>query len=426
MNTPQPTIVILGAGRIGRGFVADLFNAAGYHLVLVDRSAELVAALRAAGRYTVVSAENAERRQDHVITGYEAYTTGQHAEVTRAVATADLLAVAVFPGDFGAVALSVLPGLAQRREERPDATLDILLCANLTHAASHFRAALDAAASEEMRSYLDGRVGVVDTLVMRMVADPPAAEREGEPLLVWTNGLAQFPVDGRASRGPLPDVPGLRPVANMRAEETRKLYTYNMCHAALAYLGSLRGYDLTVDCLADPCVRGEVEAALDEISRALQAEYGFSADEMARWNAGVIAQTDNPTLNDRVVRHGADPRRKLKRSDRLVGPALLARAHGIPPVHLARAIAAAFRFGSPDDPGAVYVRERVAAVGLAVAVAEVCELRPEEDDLKMMICQAQDSYIAYMVSCEYHSAATSIACSTGGSHVRSDPLDRSA
>ena len=176
----------------------------------------------------------------------------------------------------------------------------------------------------------------------------------------------------------------------MRAEETRKLYTYNMCHAALAYLGSLRGYELTVDCLADPWVRNEAEAALDEISRALQAEYGFAPDEMARWNAGVIAQTDNPTLGDRVARHGADPRRKLKRSDRLVGPALLARTHGIPPVHLVRAIAAAFRFRNPDDPGAVYVRERMAAVGLPAAVAEVCELTPAEDDLKMMICQAYE------------------------------------
>ena len=83
MNTQQPTIVILGAGRIGRGFVADLFAAAGYRLVLVDQSAELVAALRAAGRYTVVCAENAERRHDHVIAGYDAYTTGQHNEITR-------------------------------------------------------------------------------------------------------------------------------------------------------------------------------------------------------------------------------------------------------------------------------------------------------------------------------------------------------
>ena len=390
MNTRQPTILILGVGRIGRGFVADLFDAAGYHLVLVDQSAELVAALRAAGRFTVVRAENAERRHDHVIAGYEAYTAAQTGEVAQAVTDADLVALAVFPGDFAAVARGLLPGLTQRRVARPDAALDILLCANLSHAARHFRAALEAAAPEGMRAYLATRLGLVETLVMRMVADPPAAERAREPLLVWTNGLAQFPVDGRAFRGPLPGVPGLRPVNDMRAEETRKLYTYNMCHAALAYLGSLRGHDLTVDCLADPWARAEAEGALDEVSRALEAEHGFSADEMARWNAGVIAQTDNPTLGDRVIRHGADPRRKLKRSDRLVGPALLARAHGIPPVHLARAIAAAFRFSNPDDPGACYVQDRVTAVGLPAAVAEVCELNPEEDDLRAMICAAHE------------------------------------
>jgi mannitol-1-phosphate 5-dehydrogenase len=400
MSTNQPSIVILGAGRIGRGFVADLFAAAGYHLVLVDQSAELVAALRAAGRFTVVCAEDAKRRYDHVIAGYEAYTSAQTAEVARAIAEADLLALAVFPDAFGAVAHTMLPGLAQRRAARPDAALDILLCANLSHAAAHFRAALDsaalaAAAPAEMRAYLTGRLGLVETLVMRMVADPPAAERAREPLLVWTNGLAQFPVDGRAFRGPVPGAPGplpappgLRPVNDMRAEETRKLYTYNMCHAALAYLGALRGHDLTVDCLADPWVRTETEAALEESSRALQAEYGFAAAEMARWNAGVIAQTDNPTLGDRVARHGADPRRKLKRSDRLVGPALLANSHGIPPLHLARAIAAAFHFQNPDDPGALYVQARVAAVGLPAAVVEVCELNPAEDELRAMICAA--------------------------------------
>ena len=200
--------------------------------------------------------------------------------------------------------------------------------------------------------------------------------------------MAQFPVDGRAFRGALPQVPGLRPVADMRAEETRKLYTYNMCHAALAYLGALRGYDLTVDCLADPAIRVEVEGALDEVSRALQAAYGFPAGEMARWNAGVLQQTDNPTLGDRVARHGADPRRKLKRGDRLVGPALLARAHGVRPIHLTRAIAAAFHFRNSADAGAAYVQARVAAIGLPAAIRELCELTTDEEEIVEMVVEA--------------------------------------
>ena len=388
------TIVIWGAGRIGRGFVADLFTVAGYHLVLVDQSAELIAALVAAGRYTVVRAESATRRTDQAIAGYEAYTISQAGEVARAVAAADLLAVAVFPGDFPAVAERLAPCLARRSAERPDAALDILLCANLAHAGDAFRAALHAALPAELRTYAEQRIGVVETLVMRMVADPPADVRASEPLLVWTNGVAEFPVDGRAFRGALPIVPGLRPVADMRAEETRKLYTYNMCHAALAYLGALRGYDLTVDCLADPAIRVEVEGVLDEASRALQAAYGFPADEMARWNAGVLQQTDNPTLGDRVARHGADPRRKLKRGDRLVGPALLARAYGVRPTHLTRAIAAAFHFRNATDAGAAYVQARVAAIGLPAAVRELCELTPDEEQIVEMVVEADRQWPA--------------------------------
>ena len=70
-------IVIWGAGRIGRGFIADLFDAAGYHITLVDQSPELIAALRAAGRYTVVCAEGRDQRHDRIIRGFTALSTDQ-------------------------------------------------------------------------------------------------------------------------------------------------------------------------------------------------------------------------------------------------------------------------------------------------------------------------------------------------------------
>ncbi len=156
----------------------------------------------------------------------------------------------------------------------------------------------------------------------------------------------------------------------------------------LAYLGALRSHTLTVNCLADPAVRAEAKGALDEAGRALEAECGFTPGEMARWNAGVLLQTDNPMLGDTVARHGADPRRKLRRADRLVGPALLAQKHGVTPFHLARAIAAGFLYDDPGDPGAVFVQDKVAVLGLPVAVREVCELTDDEADLAKMIGSA--------------------------------------
>jgi mannitol-1-phosphate 5-dehydrogenase len=374
-------VVIWGAGRIGRGFAADLFHTAGYRITFVDQSEPLVDQLCRAGRYTVVRAESATRRDDLVIAGYAAFTTSQTAEVVGALAAADVMALAVFPRDFPAVARELLPGLQRRRAERPDATLDIILCTNLAHAAVQFRADLLEAFPTGLHDYLGQRIGLVESLVMRMVAEPPAEEREREPLLVWTNGYGEFPVDRHGFKGQVPHVPGLRLVDDMRAEEMRKLYTYNTCHAALAYHGALHGYDRIVDCLADEMVRGETLRALTEASLALQAEYGFPADEMEQWIARVLRHTDNATLGDRVGRHGADPRRKLRRDDRLIGPILMARKHGVQPSYLIRATAAAFLFNNPCDAGAVHVQARVAEAGIEAAVRELCQLTPDEDDL---------------------------------------------
>ncbi len=384
----QKTIVIWGAGKIGRGFVADLFHTAGYHIVLVDESPTLIAQLGVAGRYTVVRAENAERRQDVVIEGYTALSTAQADQIAAAVAAADILAVAVYPQHFAQVTRQLAPGLVRRQAQRPSAPLDIVLCTNLAHAGPQFWALLQDALPPESREYVNSHVGIVETLVIRIVTEPPVQLRRREPLLVWTNGYPELPADRHAFKGEIPQVSGLRLVDDMRAEETRKLYTYNMFQAALAYLGAPRGYNLVVECVADPEVRAGAEGALHEVSCALQAEYGFTADEMARWIDNVVTQTSNPILGDTVRRLGADPRRKLKREDRLTGPALLARKHDIQPRHLVRAIAAGLRFDDSDDPGTAYIQQRIATLGLPAAVREICGLTEAELDLIEAIVQA--------------------------------------
>ena len=42
MSNQLKNILIWGAGKIGRGFIADLFNKAEYNLVFVDSNRELI------------------------------------------------------------------------------------------------------------------------------------------------------------------------------------------------------------------------------------------------------------------------------------------------------------------------------------------------------------------------------------------------
>lgn len=372
----QASILIWGAGRIGRGFAADLFEAAGYSITFVDQSETLITSLRQRGQYTVVCAESAVQRRDRMISGFQAYTTTQSDEIAAALDATDLLAVCVFPKDFEAVAKAILPSLQRRVHKRP---LDILLFTNMAHASPQFRSCLGTDLSQ---------VGIVETLVIRMVAEPPAVELAHDPLLVWTNGYAELPIDQGAFVGPFPDVPGLRPVKDMRAEEVRKLYTYNTFHAALAYFGWLNGIEKVVDCLADPKVSAAARAVLAESSAALQVTHGFTPENMSRWNAGVISQTNNPTLGDTVRRYASDPRRKLAHTDRLVGPLLMCCQHGLPFDALAHAVAAAFLYTNPNDEGTTEIHTAIRTNGLEAAIQSYCGLSPADEEIIDAICRA--------------------------------------
>jgi mannitol-1-phosphate 5-dehydrogenase len=385
VDHPGKTIVIVGSGRIGRGFVGDLFAEAGYHLVLVDCLQPLVDRLRSAGRYTVVRFQGGDRRTEVEVSGYTALSTAQEAEVAQAIARADLLAVAVYPQDFPDVARELAPGLLAR-----DQALDLLLCTNLLHPGERFRAAFRDALGPCMRAEVESRLGIVETVVIRIATDPPAEERARHPLEVWTNGYSELPVERGAFKGPIPAVPGLRPVQDIEAQEVLKLYSYNTFHASLAYLGARRGYQWVAECLADARVRAAAEGALDEAARAVQAEYGFSSADMARWVTDLIRCTDIPALGDTVRRFGADPVRKLRRGDRLIGPALLAHQHGIETPYLACAVAAALRFDVPGDVSAAHVRERVVALGVDDAVRELCGLGDGEAGLIQEIVRAYE------------------------------------
>jgi mannitol-1-phosphate 5-dehydrogenase len=384
----KPSIVIWGAGSIGRGFVADLFYTGGYHCILVDQSQALVDHLRAAGRFTVVRARGEDQCEEQFIEGCTALHTSETQAIAAAIQHCDLLALSIFPRAFQDVANQLSPHLLQRAAFRPGVPLDILLCTNLTHAAPRFQACLESAMTTDEWTRLNSSLGLVETLVIRMVPGAPAERRAVDPLLVWTNGYAELPVDRKAFKGPVPSLPALRLVEDMHAEEQRKMFTYNMAQAVLGFHGARLGYTALVDCMTDAAIQKEMLGALDEASQALQAAYGFSSDDMQHWISAVVAQVNNRMLGDTVRRICADPVRKLDREDRLTGAARLAHAHGISTHYLARAVAAALLYHEESDAASSAVQQKIAQIGIGAVVRDVCGLTEAEAELAQRIVSA--------------------------------------
>lgn len=386
----EKKIVIWGAGRIGRGFVGDLFSEAGYQLTYIDEAQALVDGLRKEQTYRVIRAAGADQINTVDIVDFSIIHISEIHAIKEEINRTDLIALAVYPRDFRAVA-KILQGLIlTRKEKRGDkATFDIILCTNLIHAGPKFETFILEGLSDSDIQYFKEKVGIIETLVIRICPNPPEDVAKAHPFVVWTNGYPELPVDKHGFKGNIPPISALRIVEDMRVEEIRKIYTYNMCHAVLSYHGHMAGHTLLVDCLLDTIIKAEAEGALGEVSAALQEEYGFTEEEMKVWVEGVLDQTNNPTIGDTVIRSVADPLRKLKRDDRLIGPIQLCLRNGVDPKHLIKAVGAALHYFEEEDAASVKLRELIKEKGIKDTLIEVCGLT--QDDV-FLINRIEDAY----------------------------------
>lgn len=369
--------VIWGAGKIGRGFLAELFQDAGFQISFFDSAENLVRKLNTARSYSIHKVMGKGRESRVVIQGFEAYHTSDlQVFINKLKEENTIIAVAVHPAALRETAEMMIPGLVSRAKAKPESTLDMILCVNMTNPARSMRSLLEELLPGEVRFYLD-RIGLVESVVMRVSPEAPPELLERDGLTVVNNGYPEMPLDKKAFKGIIPQSKLIRLTENIEAEEIRKIYTLNMAHGMLAYLGSLKGYKTVAECMEDPDIKQAVRRALDEAALGLKAKFAFGDEEMEKWNHHILDSLDNPILGDRLDRLGADVRRKLSRHDRLVGPAMLCWELGVVPEHLALGIAGGFMFQQSQDPGTQAVQLFLQQNGIEKSVRYFCGLEEE-------------------------------------------------
>ena len=360
----MPTLVQIGAGNIGRGFVAPLFTASGWEVVFVDVNQPLVDALNQRGRYQVTEVDN-HGASAVVVSPVRALHGADQTAVTAALASADLVATAV-----GLGALSRLGGLlaaaAQARGGRP---LDILVCENGLDAHERLRAAVVAVDPQAAT-----QLGFVRTSIGRMI---PAPEANADLLDIAVEPYGNLPVERVAFRGGVPAVRGIDAAEDFDLIIRQKLYLHNLTHASLAYSGARKGYTTIAECVSDTKLAAAVRSAGFEAAEALARAHGQSEVERARLRRenrdlveDLLERYSNRQLNDPVVRVGRDPWRKLAADDRIVGAARLCVAQGVHPTAILRHLLDACAWQpQADEPQALRWRELQARGPLALLAA---------------------------------------------------------
>jgi mannitol-1-phosphate 5-dehydrogenase len=373
--------VQFGAGNIGRGFIGQLFSRSGYEVVFAEVDARIVEAMNSARRYPlrVVSDEG---DSETYVENVRAVNGADVDAVAREIAHAEVVGTAVGANVLSRIAPALAAGLVLRWRTGIIAPLDVILCENLVDADKTFRGLVAARLHGEDKDRLARLVGFVRASVGRMVPVMTDEMREGNVLRICVEAYDHLPVDAEGFVGQPPHVYNMEPVAPFELYVERKLYIHNMGHAAVAYLGALRGYRYIWEAIGDPAVAAVARAAMEESAGAIAAEHGGDIAPLLEHVEDLIARFGNRKLGDTIERVGRDLVRKLAPRDRLAGALRLCAKRGLPRGHIVEALAAALLF---EDSASTVVKDRIAAEGPRAALEALCGLVPGDPDISAIL-----------------------------------------
>ena len=365
-----------GGGKIGRGFIGRKLVDSGFDVCFLDNVQPLVDALNREQRYTVRIATEADSRDVTVSPVSALYSEGE--EALDAIADCDLLCTAVGANSLPDIA-AVIAKAAALRMMRGGRPLDIIICENQLAADVILRDNVYPRLDDAARVWADRNLGFVPACIGCTVPAPTPEMQRESPLLLCMEPYMDLPVDRTAFKGEIPEIVGLIPFEPFEYYIQRKLFVHNGAHAMCAYLGWQKGYTYIHESIADPEIHAAVHAHMRAVADALVARYGEKVrGDVDRNIEDLLRRFKNSAIMDTLARVGADPIRKLRRNDRIVGAALFEMENGVDPAPTLRAIAAALRFDAPGDAKADALREAFREKGPDAVILEYMGIRPDE------------------------------------------------
>ncbi len=355
-------VLIIGAGKIGRGFIAHLFYRSGYRIWLLDASKKLVAQLNQSKKYRIdIAGENGDATD--YITIEEAFSLDEQKKVARLMGSIGIIVTSVGASNIESVARYIKDMLLTTKRKE---ALNWIICENANRPARKIKEVLLHNADPVFKEFVESRLGLVETQVLRTGMQATEEVMQHEPLALRMQDWWTLPLDKDGFIGPIPEVEGFRPKANFSNELVRKLYTFNGTNGPISYIGWANGFKILHEAaLAYPQLFAEVQ---EECAHGLIHEFKLDEKEQRDFMALAIKKYTDPALNDQIERNANDTKRKLAKDERMVGPATLCLKHGRMPFAYAKAIAAGYAYSGSTDPGTREVRDTVQQRGIEQAI----------------------------------------------------------
>ncbi len=373
--------VMFGAGNIGRGFIGQVFSMSGMEVVFLDVVESMINEFNKRHEYIVRVVSNSGNTDMPVRNVRAVLSTTP--EAVGEIASADIMATAVGVNILKRIAPVIAEGIRARKASGKG-TLNIILAENQLDADKIMRGYIYEHLSADEQRWADENIGLVEASIGRMVPRMTDEQKKEDPLLICVESYSLLPVDADAFKGEIPELEGLVPFSPFGFYIKRKLFLHNMGHALLAYLGNLKGYEYIWQAAEDDELYNLTERAMLDIAGALHDEYGVPINEITDNVYDLLDRFKNRALGDTVERVGADPIRKLRRDDRLVGAALYIYEHGGNPSAMVKGILAALKFVKPTDVSSVTLNEELKINGIDRIITDRLGLSPDEPLYKII------------------------------------------
>ncbi|WP_282155485.1 mannitol dehydrogenase [Cytobacillus gottheilii] len=381
-------IIVIGAGRIGRGFIAQLFHPISNEIVFAEKNIELVEKLNQEESYTV-HVMGAEEKSSRV-KNFRGVNLEDPQSFAKEWCDSPLLFTSVGGKnlqEIGKFLAQSFEWLIIEKQLLP--AYNLITCENWKKPGEELKENIIKNLSRENEEIFKEKVGVTEAVILRTAVNPPKGI-DPYTLDVWVQNFWDLPIDRTRFLGEVPKVEHVKFIDHFGKFLDQKIYTNNTSNATIAYLGHMKGYTYTADAARDPEIEEVLDNVYKEVNEMLVKE--LEVDKKLQEDFAVKAKMkySDPILVDPLTRHAADPLRKLGPNDRLIAPARLCIKHGIKPVAITKAIAAAIYFSEQSDNYAIELQEMRKEKGVPYILQNVCCLSVDEPLYKMVIETIKD------------------------------------
>ena len=354
--------VHFGAGKIGRGFIADLLHNTGYEITFVDVNEKLNAEMNQYHNYYLyVIQEDYRRKEIDKVSALSPIT--QPEEVSKAIVDADLVTTAVIADNFPKIANNLAAGLKARLDAGKE-RVNVIPCENAFYCGVMLKNELlkTGLLTEEE---LEKIAGIPSTAVDRMVF---AAERDGRDGIDVGNTYELVIEKNQLVDPDAQPIKGAEYTGNLDKYLERKLCVVNGGHTMSAYIARLMGYDIIQDYFKVPENTKLTRDIMLQAGAFIEKKHGFAHEEMADYIDATIGRWSTPGVKDTIERIAKAPIRKLDPEDRMVKSAIECEKYGLANDLILKGIAAAFLYDVEGDEQAAEIKAYVEENGIEKAV----------------------------------------------------------